>query len=289
MSYKSDVEKVLNYVSLNSGLAKFNLYGGAVCDLFLGKPFADIDVAVLNKEGNDISDLEGVLISNNFKIVDSNRKYELQKGLVEVNLVYAENDDHFLDICFLDTFKDIGLFNLESAQWTYPELKFIDNFNFRDSLQSKYLTPIRDLESENSLLWLSRFIRLCSKYEFSLTNNYQHKLIVDYINSDLINNSYDPNSSQYGSLISSLFKSILCSNDRETLINEFIELDFLNLIAPEIQTFFLNNGPDCLEHCTSERELISVITTSLAISDRNDFIKRVKPLNSKNSEVIYEI
>jgi len=177
----------------------------------------------------------------------------------------------------------IGLFDIESSYWKYPKKEHVDQYNALEALASKCIRPIRSFESENPLLWFSRFVRLCSKYNFQMTNT-SHAPIIDAINSRVGYDEQTVSSPQYSSAVSSVFSAILRAKDRQKFSSELIETGLIRKLLPELDKFLSRTNEDVLIRIRNREEFCGILRENLSPEERVDLDKKLQELSYRSWE-----
>lgn len=263
------------------GVNKFILYGSAPISLMLkGNCMAnDYDLAIPGKTKENIIKVKLFLKKNGFKVIKSNRKYCIYKNIKVISL-YAQKERILLDICFMDDTSLVGQFNIESLYWRYPEMDCIDKYGAMEALRNKKIVSIRGLDNENVFLLVSRFIYLCSKYQISLTNKENQK-IVKFINQKLRKeNGYKTD--QYVSCLSSILKSILTAKDRITFIDELVNSEIIKIFFKELHFSLINlikeKKQSNLFEAKNKRDLINLLEKNMHGNNKKEFTKKINML-----------
>lgn len=279
-----EICNLLDYSHGVTGLDQFILYGSTPLDLMIGGSYSDIDLATQGKQEEKISALNKRFQEKGFDVPQPRRRYQICNSAVEVILVYAQNRTNFFDVCFMDDVSLIGLFDLESSYWQYPEKNHIDKYNAFEALMSKTIRPIRSFDSENPLLWLSRFVRLCSKYDIPMTSNPAHFPTIESIHSGLVSSGFTHDSHQYYSAIASIFKSILQASNRRLFTNELIEAGFIDKLLPELETFLKDINDETLNRVNDKSDLYCIIKDGLNSDNGKVFEEKLQGLSHRNWE-----
>lgn len=272
---------------------KFLLFGGVPIDYLLdgNKKFNDLDIAVEKKSKREVDNLKTRLIKKGFEIVVPLREYIVQKNK-KVYLMYAKNQEVFLDICFLDDFNlALGLFNLDNLYCRYPELDFVNNFDTINGIIKKTIIPIKDLQSENPYLLLSRLIYLCSKYNIYPTERYDNKKIFLKIKNEIDSEKYSKTSDQFVSCLDSILKSIVRSNNKQKFVKNIIEFGVIKKAMPKLHNALelsIGLNPGNLRFIKNKEELLTyLINLFKDIKDRKKFLKELECLKIRKWDSEY--
>jgi len=168
----SEQDALTRQVALATGLDSFRIFGGAAVDLTLGpctELVRDIDVAMPYDQARFLR------VLHRLKLLGANiydvRMYWLRWD-APVLMAKAQLGKLSLDINALDNLETLGLFDLDSVYWVYPESVVIDPFDGLASAISQQLRLVRPIEVENPLLILSRLVTLSAKYGINLSMNH---------------------------------------------------------------------------------------------------------------------
>lgn len=263
------------------GVNKFILYGSTPISLMLkGNCMAnDYDLAIPGKTKENIIKVKLFLKKNGFKVIKSNRKYCIYKNIKVISL-YAQKERILLDICFMDDTSLVGQFNIESLYWRYPEMDCIDKYGAMEALRKKKIVSIRGLDNENVFLLVSRFIYLCSKYQISLTNK-ENQRIIKFINQKLRKEN-DYKTDQYVSCLSSILKSILTAKDRITFIDELVNSEIIKNFFKELHFSLINLIKEKkqfnLFEAKNKRDLINLLEKNMHENNKKEFTKKINML-----------
>jgi hypothetical protein len=276
------ISPLLDYSHEVTGLDRFILYGGIPLDLMIHGSYHDIDLATQGKNEEHITELNERFVTKGFDILESRRPYHIRNGLVEVILVYAKNDKDFFDVCFMDDLSMVGLFDIESSYWRFPERDYVDQHNAVEALEAKCIRPIRSFQEENPLLWLSRFVRLCSKYDIPMTGIPAHLQTIESIRTGLDYTPFSYDSPQYHSAVSSIMKSIVGASNRQLLVTQLVETGFIEKLMPELEACLKDLREEELDMVRDREDLSCVIKRVLDPDKRKVFEKRLQSLNYRN-------
>lgn len=281
---QNEICNLLDYSHEVTGFEQFILYGGTPLDIKINGTYSDIDLATRGKEEERILAINKRFLEKGFDVIQPRRLYQIQNGSIDVILVYAKDENTFFDVCFMDDLSLIGLFDLESSFWQYPEKIYVDQHNALEALASKCIRPIRSFDSENPLLWLSRFVCLCSKYNIQMTNNPIHVPIINAIYLELSNYANSIDSSQYSSALSSVINAILQANDRRIFSDQLIETELISKLFPQLNVFLKEIDNVTLIKIKNREDFCNKLMTSVAQSDIIDTEKRLSGLKYRNWE-----
>lgn len=259
---------------------KFILYGSTPINLLTNTKtkIRDLDIAIKGINRYKIKKFVEKLKRKRFKIIEPWREYYIYKNK-KVILVYAKNKKWFLDVAFLKDPQMVGLFNIDSLYFRYPQLDYVDKFKALEGIRKKKIRLIRKIDEENPHLLLGRYLRLCAKYSIQLDK----KFILDLkerISKWKIKKDF--HKSAYMSCISSLLKSIYYSRDKRNFVGILIGTSILGTIFPEIHKVttklkkddFLKN----LSQIKTKVDIIILLDKYLKGSDRKLFREKIRTL-----------
>lgn len=284
------IKQIMHEIASFLEADEFVIYGGTAVDLLSKKGVNDYDIAIKYSNKKRITTVKTILKKKGFEIIEPWREYIIHKNK-KVILVYAKNKDYFLDLAFLRDFDLMGLYNIESTQITYPEMKVVDKYKGLKNIKIKRIELIRNINSENPYLLLGRFLYLCSKYNFSLSYFKHEKLLLslkekcekfksqkEYFRTQVVPSFY-----------AHVFKAILKSKNRSDFINELIKNKIFNNIFPSL-SFALNNIiknkqiTTALYFIKDRRELIYFLHHNVDMNTKKEFIKEINKLKIRSWE-----
>lgn len=275
---------VMEYSQQVTSLGRFILYGCSPIDMHLGWAFNDIDIAFKGVDWDKIRGLNHRFAEQGFQVVEAGRDYRIQNGRVPVVLVYAKNDQTFLDVCFMEDPSLVGLFNVESLYWRYPQGDCVDRFNALGGLASKKIVPVRTLDSENPLYFLSRYVRLCSKYDISMVGSLEGADFVGSLKNHLRGINYDDYPGPFSSALSSMLKAILQARDRSGFIDELVETGIIHALIPEVGSGLVAADPVALGEAKDRDSLVDVIRLGLGSEESGVLSRKLECLDSRTWE-----
>jgi len=280
----SDFRALLKEIHNIIGEDRFILYGSTPVNLLLNKgsgSIYDLDIAVPSKNRNIIKKCREKIRRSGFKIIIPFRRYYIHKNKAII-LIYAQNKKWFLDVAFLNNLNLIGHFNIETLMFRYPQMDCVDKYGTLKGIKFKIIKPIRDLDSENPLLLLGRFLRLCSKYNIPL-NKRLHKKVLIILKEKIqkIKMSSDFYKQAYASFLSSFLKSIIQSTNKKYFIKFLIDLGIFQVLFPEFKEILdisKNKIIKDISRAKTKSQLVILLNKHLPISKRKLFQNKIKKL-----------
>lgn len=264
------------------GPEEFLLFGGAAIDLLRDPtaPVADYDIAVRNHPAK-IRRCKEALVLNGFDIVVNERSYYIHRD-VRVILVVAKKGDEVLDISFLDDFSDIGLFDVETLVCRFPKIVVQDPFHAVAALKRREVRLIRSLDQEDPFVVLSRFLHLCSKYDFPMHQGPEHKGLQEELLKRILQKerkSLSPSERvSPASHCSMVLRSMASAANRSMFLLDLSESDWLGFTMPELKVHLLSLGEARrpLETARGKTDLVEILINSMSPRLRTEFLQRLE-------------
>jgi tRNA nucleotidyltransferase/poly(A) polymerase len=229
----SSIEEVCNKVERWIGITDFYLYGGVITDIILlnKNKFHDYDIAILNCDSEQYLHIFSHLKLSGFEIY-FDREYHILKDYT-ARLIYAKKDNILLDLVFLEDLKYIGVLTQDSIYFNNNTHQLIDQHTGYNDLNNNIITLCDDAYYKEPLTVVKRILNTSSKHRISLLSE-DIIGILSKLDYDL--NQYDSHifNEQFASLEVRLIKTILNSKNQNELINELIQMKFMELYFPMI-------------------------------------------------------
>lgn len=280
------IKKFIRGIHNIIGEDRFILYGSSPIDLLLNTNIKihDLDIAIEGINKYRVRKCREKIKREGFEILEPFRKYYIHKNK-KVILIYAKNNRWFLDIAFLNNLSLIGHFNIETLFFRYPQNDYIDKFDALKGIKEKKIIPIRNLNAENPYLLLSRFLRLCSKYNISLTRH-NHKKILLFLKTKIqqwkITSSF--HKSVYISCLSSLLKSIIQSRNKKIFFQNLSDTSVFKIIFPELNRILnihKNKIIKEVQKVETKLDIIVLFDKYLTPLERRSFKSKIRKLKMR--------
>lgn len=294
---KKLLEQVYSIIEINN----FIIYGGAALDLLIDKNavISDIDIAI-PIESSDPGILCDRLSKKGGEIHSKGREYYInitEKVLiVDVSVMGLKLDIAFVGVplsnkmSMLPTspnIRSMDKFDINSIFWRNIEKDCIDVYSGLNSIKDKTIKPVQDLSNENPLLLLGMLVKLCAKYDLSLTNNENHIAIVSLLLKyarEWDNNTEFHAKVVSASFVSTIFKSICRATDSVRFTQELVDSGLLLDTVPEIHSILLNLDNDQrleisrLEH---KNDLIRYLNANVGKNNASKLASRLESLKAR--------
>lgn len=285
-SLPSSTCTLLDCLAHDMNVPAFALYGGAALDLLLAPESTPHDFDIAIPASQSVSDVEASLRRVGYRLFSQKRRFFINLT-EEVQILLAEKEHKVLDITFLADMAQIGLYDLESLQYSYPQCKINDHFGALTAYEARTARPIRELDHENPYRFLSRLITLAAKYNLELVDNPVHKNYIDQINTRLINWHYGTDYHDVeaqAALYSSLLRSILRTNDRVSFAKNLAMAHIFDVAAPELSKISWDRNPrmvNALSIPTNKQELVNVLLELVVAEERTAILMQLSLMESR--------
>jgi hypothetical protein len=274
------LELTCKYLAEILHIPSFILHGGAVLDSLLHPNclVQDLDIVILE-------DKTKIQIRNSLQIHGYQvEEREYQVRFQPTHIIMAKKDGYtLLDIAFLSDTSMIGLFNIESLIFIYPDLNFIRLEDVFSALSTRILRPVRSFDEENPFCWLSRLVVLAAKYSLPL-NVKEHLNYINMINQRILiwqHENFFHNTEVPASHYSSILGSIVRAENQISFIQDLVFSGAISITMPELHCFFLvcfQKNIQNLLKSTTKQHLVSSICGLMDKESKRIFLYRLSSL-----------
>lgn len=285
---EQELYQVMDEVSEDTGLDEFIMFGGAPVDLLSGfyspEDVKDYDIAIQGQNEELMEGFEEELEENGYEILKSQRPFVIRESET-VYTTYAENEDLILDANFMQDPTQVGVFNINSLYFTYPDFSKVDEHNALEGIENENLEPIIDLDEENAYLVGKRYAIISAKYGIPINNTRNRDL-----SRDIASRLEDAESTrgEFDEFFSSVLQSTLKTDDRVGHLDSLSRLGFLDQELEEIDRAYDNlvdeNREEDIQQVESVNDLANLMLENMPETKRRSFYDKLEPLSERNWE-----